>query len=54
MKNKVALITGITGQDGAPRKLTNVTRLEKMGWSYTTSLKKRLEKTYTWYVGSFK
>ena len=47
--NKVALITGITGQDGAPRKLIDVTRLENMGWNYDVDLEAGLSKTYKWY-----
>jgi len=35
--------------DGAPRKLIDVSRLASMGWTYTTSLKEGLEKTYDWY-----
>lgn len=36
--------------DGAPRKLIDVTRLSKMGWTYRTDLKEGLEKTYNWYL----
>jgi GDP-L-fucose synthase len=32
--------------DGTPRKLLDVSRLEKIGWKYTTSLKEGIEKTY--------
>jgi GDP-L-fucose synthase len=39
-----------TKPDGAPRKLIDVTRLENMGWSYTTNLKEGLQKTYAWYL----
>jgi nucleoside-diphosphate-sugar epimerase len=35
--------------DGAPRKLIDVSRLASMGWTYATSLKEGLEKTYDWY-----
>ena len=52
MANKVALITGITGQDGAPRKLIDVTRLENMGWNYSICLNEGLIKTYNWYLES--
>jgi len=40
--------------DGAPRKLIDVTRLEKMGWKYSVDLKEGLEKTYRWYLVSYK
>ena len=36
--------------DGSPRKLIDVTRLSKMGWTYRTNLKDGLEKTYKWYL----
>ena len=39
-----------TKPDGAPRKLIDVTRLENMGWRYTTDLEGGLEKTYDWYL----
>ena len=39
-----------TKSDGALRKLIDVTRLKKMGWSYTTNLKEGLRKTYDWYL----
>jgi GDP-L-fucose synthase len=32
--------------DGTPRKLLDVSRLEGIGWKYTTSLKDGIEKTY--------
>lgn len=35
--------------DGAPRKLTDVTRLENLGWRYSVDLKEGLQKTYKWY-----
>ena len=35
--------------DGAPRKLIDVSRLENMGWIYTTNLRQGLIKTYKWY-----
>jgi GDP-L-fucose synthase len=36
--------------DGTPRKLLDVSRLEKIGWKYSTSLKDGIEKTYKDYV----
>jgi len=36
--------------DGAPRKLIDVTRLEKMGWKYSVDLKEGLATTYEWYL----
>jgi len=43
-----------TKPDGAPRKLIDVTRLENMGWKYSVDLKEGLEKTYRWYLVSYK
>jgi GDP-L-fucose synthase len=36
--------------DGTPRKLLDVSRLEEIGWKYSTSLKEGIEKTYKEYV----
>ena len=36
--------------DGAPRKLMDVSRLKKLGWSSTFSLADGLNKTYRWYL----
>ncbi len=47
-------IIGYTGElrfdtskpDGTPRKLLDVSKIKKLGWKYTTSLKEGIEKTY--------
>jgi GDP-L-fucose synthase len=36
--------------DGTPRKLLDVSKLEEIGWKYSTSLKEGIEKTYKDYV----
>jgi GDP-L-fucose synthase len=36
--------------DGTPRKLLDVSKLESLGWTYKTSLRDGLEKTYADYV----
>lgn len=36
--------------DGTPRKLLDVSRLEALGWSASTSLRNGLERTYRWYL----
>ena len=38
--------------DGTPRKLLDVSRLKDLGWSYKTSLKEGIEKTYLDYVNN--
>ena len=36
--------------DGTPRKLLDVSRLNKLGWKYKTDLKSGIRKTYDWYL----
>ncbi len=38
--------------DGTPRKLLDISRLSKMGWSPKTSLEDGLKKTYEWFLQS--
>lgn len=38
--------------DGAPRKLMDVSRLEKLGWKAKTDLLKGLTQTYEWFVAN--
>lgn len=53
-------VTGFSGDiyfntdmpDGTPRKLLDVSRLKDLGWSYKTSLKEGIEKTYLDYVNN--
>jgi GDP-L-fucose synthase len=35
--------------DGTPRKLSDVTRLNSLGWRHTIPLRDGIEKTYSWY-----
>lgn len=54
----VARITGFDGKittdpskpDGTMRKLMNVSRLAKMGWTPTIGLEKGVEETYRWFL----
>ena len=54
----VAQVTGYNGQistdrtkpDGTMRKLMNVDRLAKMGWSAQIQLEQGLADTYEWYL----
>ncbi len=36
--------------DGTPRKLMDVSRIHKLGWKHSTTLKEGIEKTYKWYL----
>ena len=38
--------------DGPLRKLVEVSRINDMGWSYSTTLEKGLENTYMWYLNN--
>ncbi len=38
-----------TKPDGMPKKITDVERITRLGWRYTTNLKEGLQKTYAWY-----
>jgi GDP-L-fucose synthase len=53
-------ITGFRGEirwdtskpDGTPKKLLDVSKLNSLGWSASTSLREGIKKTYDWYIGS--
>ena len=36
--------------DGTPRKLMDVSKMKKLGWSYSTELEEGIEKTYAWFL----
>jgi len=36
--------------DGTPRKLLDITRITRMGWRATTTLRQGLESTYRWFL----
>jgi len=40
--------------DGASRKLTDISRLSKMGWSSQVNLERGLKDTYNWYLSQLK
>jgi len=56
----LAEVTGFKGKlvfdsskpDGAPRKLMDVSRLSKLGWQVSISLKEGLASTYQWFVNN--
>jgi len=43
------IIFDITKPDGTPRKLMNITRMERLGWSAKINLRSGLDKTYQWF-----
>lgn len=58
LAESVARIVGYRGEiafdaskpDGTPRKLMDVSRLERMGWTASTSLEDGLHETYEWFL----
>ena len=54
----ISEVTGFKGKivydsskpDGTPRKLMDVSRINKLGWKATTDLKSGIQKTYKWYL----
>ena len=40
--------------DGTPRKLMDASKLNKIGWKYTTELRDGIEKTYAWFLENIK
>ena len=39
--------------EGPPRKLMDVSRLSRMGWTYKTNFEEGIKKTYSWYLNNF-
>ncbi|EGQ27033.1 GDP-L-fucose synthase [Sporosarcina newyorkensis 2681] len=44
------LVFDSTKPDGTPRKLTDVSKLTSLGWSYGISFEEGLQDTYAWYI----
>jgi GDP-L-fucose synthase len=45
------IIFDATTPDGTMRKLTDVGRLQRLGWRHTVEIEEGLERLYRWYVG---
>ncbi len=58
LAGKIAAVTGFKGRiefdtskpDGTPRKLMDVSRLARMGWTATIPLEEGLRSTYAWFL----
>lgn len=44
------LVYDSTKPDGTPRKITDVTKLEQLGWRYSIELEEGVRDTYQWYL----
>ncbi len=44
------IVHDLTKPDGTPRKLTDVTRLNQLGWCAKIGLREGLESTYAWFL----
>jgi GDP-L-fucose synthase len=45
-----AVVFDATKPDGTPRKLMDVSRLEKLGWRFNITLREGLQMTYQWFL----
>lgn len=58
----IADVTGYSGEivfdsskpDGTPRKVLNVSRLQRLGWTRSITLENGLRDTYKWYLANIK
>ena len=44
------IIWDATKPDGTPRKLMDISKIQAMGWTYTTELEEGVKKTYDWFL----
>ena len=44
------IIWDATKPDGTPRKLMDISKIQAMGWTYTTELEEGVKKTYQWFL----
>ena len=49
---KGVVVFDTTKPDGSLRKLVDVSRIERLGWSYSVGFKKGLRSTYAWYLNN--
>lgn len=48
--HKGDIIWDTTKPDGTPRKLMDVSKMNAIGWQYSTELEAGIQKTYTWFL----
>lgn len=61
LAEKIKQITEFAGEiifdsskpDGTPKKLLDVTRINNLGWKYTTGLEEGLAKAYRWFIDNY-
>lgn len=60
LAEKIKAVVGYDGDivfdtskpDGTPKKCTDVTKINGLGWKHKTSIEKGLEQTYQWYLNN--
>jgi len=60
LAQKIQKVVGFNGQiiwdinkpDGTPRKLMDVSKMKKIGWTYSTELEDGINKTYNWFLNN--
>ena len=48
------LVYDASKPDGTPRKLLDITRLQRLGWQHQTKLREGIESTYQWFLSQQK
>jgi GDP-L-fucose synthase len=47
------IVNDTTKPDGTPRKLLDVSMINKIGWKYKTKLKEGVKETYKWFIKKY-
>lgn len=50
VKHKGKIIWDSSKPDGTPRKLMDISKMNAMGWTYSTELEEGIKKTYMWFL----
>lgn len=51
---KGEILFDLSKPNGTPRKLLDVTKINSLGWKYTTDLQSGIENTYNWFVDFYR